>query len=339
MIRTHTSFWKGGAVRLSISFTGFGALESTMPVVLAAEEAGFDGVWTAEHLGFHDAVVPSVMYLRATERLEIGLVGLSTAGRHPGMTAMELASLSEIGPGRVRVQVGTGDPGLIAKLGKEVRRPLAATERFVDSLRGMLIGREMQVAYDDYAFDAFRISPLGPPVPIDVMAIRPGMVKLSARIADGLSISVGASKPYLRETVALVEKELADAGRDRSSFRITALAIAGIGKDKDTARGPLPAMLSMFPQATAAYLAKGAVDADALLAAEARGAFEVMKMWTPDAIDQISLVSTPDDLPDALAAYADTGIDELGVMFINPPEEQPELVKLLAAARPNGDSA
>lgn len=326
-------------MRLSISFTGFGSLEATMPAVLAAEEAGLDGVWSAEHLGFHDAVVPSVMYLRATERIEVGLVGFSTAGRHPGMTAMELASLSEIGPGRIRAQVGTGDPGLVAKLGKEVRKPIASTERFVDALKGMLSGREMKVTYDDFAFDAFRIAPLGPPVPIDIMAIRPNMVKLSARIGDGLSISVGASKPYLRETVAMVEKELADAGRDRSSFRITALAIAAIGEDVDKARAPLGAMLSMFPQATAAYLAKGAIDVDALLAAEEKGVFEVMKMWTPEAVDQIALVSTPDGLPQALAAYADTGIDELGVMFINPPEEQPELVKLIAQARPNGEQS
>ena len=56
----------------------------------AADEAGLDGVWVAEHIGFHDAVVPAALYLRETQRLEVGLVGLSTATRHPGMTAMEL---------------------------------------------------------------------------------------------------------------------------------------------------------------------------------------------------------------------------------------------------------
>ena len=50
-------------MRISIAFSGFGGLESTFPAVLAAEAAGLDGVWTAEHLGFHDAMVPSAMYL------------------------------------------------------------------------------------------------------------------------------------------------------------------------------------------------------------------------------------------------------------------------------------
>ena len=62
--------------------------------------------------------------------------------------------------------------------------------------------------------------------PIDVMAIRPKMVQTAARVGDGLSISVGASQQYLTDVVKDVERDLAEAGRDRSAFRITALAIA-----------------------------------------------------------------------------------------------------------------
>ena len=102
-------------MRISIAFSGFGGLESTFPAVLAAEAAGLDGVWTAEHLGFHDAMVPSAMYLRATERIEIGMVGFSPVSRHPAVLAMELGSMSELAPGRVRVQVGTGDSTLVGE--------------------------------------------------------------------------------------------------------------------------------------------------------------------------------------------------------------------------------
>jgi len=158
-------------MRLSIAYTGFSGLEATMPAVIAAEEAGLDGVWTAEHIGFHDAVVPSVMYMRATKRLEIGLVGLSTAGRHPGLTAMELLSLSEIGPGRVRVAVGLGDPTLVAKLGRRIHKPLQSIAVFVGALRDALRGGDLKVEHPEFTFDGFRANPLGPPPPIDVMAI------------------------------------------------------------------------------------------------------------------------------------------------------------------------
>ena len=234
------------------------------------EEHGLDGVWTAEHLGFHDAMVPSAMYLRATQRIEIGMVGFSPVSRHPAVLAMELGSMSELAPGRVRVQVGTGDSTLVAKLGREVPKPIGATRAFVQSLRETMAGRDMKVAYPEFAFDGFRMMPLGPVPPIDVMAIRPKMLKLAAQLGDGLSLSAGARSSTCA-TPSRIERELAAAGRDRRAFRITAIVITAIGDDLDTIRAPLAPMLSTFPQETAGYLARGLVDADALVAAEKEG--------------------------------------------------------------------
>jgi alkanesulfonate monooxygenase SsuD/methylene tetrahydromethanopterin reductase-like flavin-dependent oxidoreductase (luciferase family) len=59
-----------------------------------------------------------------------------------------------------------------------------------------------------------------------------------------------------------------------------------------------------------------------------------MKYWTPERVDQIALVTTSEGLRDSLAAYAATGIDELALMFVNPPEQLPDLVRLVAASRP-----
>lgn len=322
-------------MRLSVSFGGFGGLADTLPIVRAVEQHGLDGVWTAEHLGFHDAVVPSAVYLAMTERIEIGLVGLSTAGRHPGITAMELMSMSELAPGRIRAQVGLGDDSLVAKLGRKINKPIASTTAFVNSLRETMQGRDMKVSYPEFAFDGFRLAPLGPVPAIDVMAIRPKMVQLAARVGDGLSISVGASLEYIRDVVQDVERELAESGRDRSSFRITALAMTAIGPDLDQVRGPIGPMLSTFPQASAAFLARGVVDADELVRIEREeGPFGVMKYWTPDRVDQIALVATPQTLGDKLAAYAATGIDELALMMITAPDQQPAIVEQVAAARP-----
>ena len=321
-------------MRLSIAFTGFAGLDSTLPAVLAADAAGLDGVWVAEHIGFHDAVVPSAVYLRATRRLEVGAVGLSTAGRHPGLTAMELLSLSEIAPGRVRVAVGTGDPGLVAKLGRKLVKPVESVRAFVTALRQALRGSDLKIAYPEFAFDGFRAMPFGPPPPIDVMAIRPRMTKLAAEIGDGLSISVGASRTYIRDAVAAVERELAAAGRERAAYRVSALAIGVIADDLDAACAPVQAMFAMFPQATAEILARGVVEPGSLVAAEKKGPMAVMKMWPRSAIAEVALVSTPSDLGNALASYAETGIDELALILVGEPGTHPEIVRRLAAARP-----
>jgi alkanesulfonate monooxygenase SsuD/methylene tetrahydromethanopterin reductase-like flavin-dependent oxidoreductase (luciferase family) len=321
-------------VRISLSFIGIAPIESTLPAVRAAEQFGLDGVWSAEHIGFHDAIVPSALYLRETERLEVGVVGICTASRHPGLTAMELSSLAELGPGRIRVQVGTGEPSLVAKLGKGIERPARSTEAFVKALRDALAGREVNVEHADYAFRGFKVTPLAPPPAVDVMAIRPLMVRTAARVGDGLSISIGASPTYLAETVRDAERELAAQGRDRASFRITAVTLGVIAKDLETARQQVSPIFTMLEPATAEYLARGVIEPGSLVgAAQSEGALGVVKYFTPEVIDAIALVSTPDTVGDAIARYAATGIDELAVSIFAAPEDQPAIVEQLARAR------
>lgn len=39
-------------MRISVSFSGFGPIETTLRTARAAEAAGLDGVWYCEHVGF-----------------------------------------------------------------------------------------------------------------------------------------------------------------------------------------------------------------------------------------------------------------------------------------------
>jgi alkanesulfonate monooxygenase SsuD/methylene tetrahydromethanopterin reductase-like flavin-dependent oxidoreductase (luciferase family) len=314
---------------------GISPIESTLPAVLAAERFGLDGIWSAEHIGFHDAIVPSALYLRETERLEVAVVGISPAGRHPGLIAMELSSLAELGPGRVRVQVGTGDPSLVAKLGKEIAHPARSTQELVHALRGALAGDEMNVEHPGYAFRGFKMNPLAPPPSVDVMAVRPLMVRTAARVGDGLSISMAASHAYLSETVRDVERELAAQDRDRASFRISAVVLGVIGEDLETARKAAAPLFSIFDPAMLEYLARGVIEPGALVeSVEAGDTAAAMQILTPEVVNGIALVATPDQLGAALERYAATGIDELAVSIFAAPEEQPAIVEQLAAARP-----
>ncbi len=318
-------------MRISLAFTGMAPIATTLPAVREAERAGIDGVWVAEHVGFHDAIVPATLYLRETERLEVGVVGLSTATRHPGATAMELASLAECFPGRVRAAVGTGDPGLVAKLGATLERPARACESFVRALLAALSGAELNVAYAGYAFRGFKLAAVPTPAPaIDLMAIRPRMLAAAARVADGVSLSVGASRAYLTETVRDLERALAAAGRERASFRVTALALGVIAKDLDAARKSVLPLMAMAEPGMAEHLARGAIAPGALVgAARERGPMGALRLFTPEVIDRIALVTTPDALGEALASYAATGIDELAIALFATPDEQPALVRAL----------
>jgi alkanesulfonate monooxygenase SsuD/methylene tetrahydromethanopterin reductase-like flavin-dependent oxidoreductase (luciferase family) len=324
-------------MRLSLSFSGFGPLAGSVEAVQAAEDVGLDGVWTAEHVGFHDAIVPSAMFLQATKRLEIGMVGFSAATRHPGALAMELASLCEVGGAdRIRIQVGVGDPDLVAQLGGTVEKPVLRTRQYVDVLREMLSGKSVNRNVLPGAFKNFKLNAYtGPPPKIDVMAIRPGMQKLAAQCADGVSLSVAASRTYLRETVENVERELKEAGRDRSEFRITALCFGFIAPGIDDILAGMGPMIATFPPEPMEILGKGALDGAEYVRVHRSGrTLDAAKMLTADVMRELTFACEPDAVGETIQSFADTGIDELGIMPMGPPEMLVDTIKLLAASRP-----
>jgi alkanesulfonate monooxygenase SsuD/methylene tetrahydromethanopterin reductase-like flavin-dependent oxidoreductase (luciferase family) len=336
-------------MRLSVCFTGFGPIAPTIPVVQAADQAGFDGVWMAEHVGYHDAVVSSTVYLQATQRLEIGLVGLTAASRHPVLMAMEVASLCELGPGRIRIQVGTGDPALIARINDApLKHALQNVTALVDSLRSLFAGEVVNEHAPLFKINSAQLAPTTPPPAIDIMAIRPRMMALSARIGDGVSLGTCSSRSYMAESVQLITQELATHGRERSAFRVTAFSFVAIAPTLEEARARLAPLFvaawSTFPQAAWDVLGGGVTvpDGATVVAALAEGGMEAaLQLFTPEIIDALAFVSTPEELSTKLEAYIQTGIDELVCLFplSDTPEMQAEQIRLLAAARLHAQEA
>ena len=155
-----------------------------------------------------------------------------------------------------------------------------------------------------------------------------------ARPAAGVSLSCGAWLAYLLSTVARVDGVLAEAKRPRASFRISALALGVVAKDLDAARAQVVPLLAMGEPTMVEHLVGAALPEGAIRAAVAKGGpFALAKLFTPEVIDQIALVATPDGLTAALARYAETGIDELAVGVFAAPDEVPGIVAELGRAR------
>src|SRR5213593_1953463 len=83
---------------------------------LAAEDAGFDGLWTWDHLRDPDAEsgpgVPeawTVLKLaEVTRRIALGPLVLNVANRHPGVLANMAATLQAVTGGRLLLGIGAG---------------------------------------------------------------------------------------------------------------------------------------------------------------------------------------------------------------------------------------
>ena len=136
------------------------------------------------------------------------------------MIAMELSSLAELGPGRFRIQIGTGDPSLVKKLGKRIERPARSTEEFVRSLRDALAGNEMNVEYPGYAFRGFRVEVIDG-IALVATSERLGetLERYAATGIDELAVSIFAApeeQPAIVEQLALARPAKLATGRDQA---------------------------------------------------------------------------------------------------------------------------
>lgn len=107
-----------GAFLLAPGFPGRShteALEATVGAAVAAEEAGFDDVWVAEHHFMSYGLCPSAVTLAgyllgATRRITVGTAVAVLSTRHPVALAEEALLLDQVSGGRFRLGVGRGGP-------------------------------------------------------------------------------------------------------------------------------------------------------------------------------------------------------------------------------------
>src|ERR1700730_8592869 len=166
---------------------------------LVAEESGFDGVWTWDHLAGSVHRAPRVLEcwttltaLAATvPRMTIGPLVLNVANRDPGTLAVMAATLQEVSGGRLLLGLGAGgglDTPYAAEqqaLGREVagdrgRRQLL--EAGIATLREVWTGR----AGGASAFRPYVYAP-----PIVGGAFGQKMAELAGRVGDGINLQAG----------------------------------------------------------------------------------------------------------------------------------------------------
>lgn len=294
-------------MRVSLNINGFSPMAAWLELAVAAEDAGFDGVWFSEHVSFRDSVVPAAVLATRTKHIEIGIMGATPTTRHPVLLAMELASLAEIFPNRIRVQVGTGADTLLASIGGVPPKPLAAIEALVASQRALLAGQPYTGEIGRHISTNAVLYTGGRQIPVDVLAIRPRMMELASNIGDGVSLSAGASCAYIQTAVAQIRKGRNGSGK---GFRVTAATVASIADDYPRAIADAKAVLAAWSPEMLAILAP---DIDVAAAGPVAD-------WPPELIHQIALIATPETLEERLAPLVATGIDELALGFVGQPE-------------------
>lgn len=188
-------------------------------LAVAAEDLGFDSVWTSEHHFVDDGYLPSVLVMSAaiaarTDRVAIGTALLLAPLLDPVRVAEDAAIVDLVSGGRVILGVGLGwreeeFEGLGVPLEERSRRLEDALAVYRQAWSGEPVTGGALLRYPGVPVRPLPARSGGPP--LWVGALSDPAVRRAGRLGDGfMATEVDASS--LAEQVALARRARADAG-------------------------------------------------------------------------------------------------------------------------------
>jgi F420-dependent oxidoreductase-like protein len=227
-------------------------LPNFIELAKAAEQLGFDSVWTAEAYG-SDALTPLAAIASHTSKIKCCTGVMQLSARTPTCAAMSALTLDHISNGRLCLGVGVSGPQVVEGwYGQPFPRPLERTREWLDIFR-QVIAREAPVELDgrQYQLPCKTGMGLGKPlksithplrtkIPVFLGAEGPKNVELAATEFDGwLPIFVS---PYRMD---IFDENLAPA-KNKKNFEICAMVNMTINDSLDDALLPVKYMLSLY---------------------------------------------------------------------------------------------
>jgi F420-dependent oxidoreductase-like protein len=303
---------------LQLGYWGAQPPENHAELVAAAEDAGFDTVFTAEAWG-SDAYTPLAWWGRETKRMRLGTSVNQLSARTPTACAMASLTLDHLCGGRHILGLGVSGPQVVEGwYGAKFPKPLARTREYIDILR-QVWAREAPVHSDGPHYPLPVLGegttglgknlksithPLRADIPVMLGAEGPKNVALAAEICDGwLPI-------FYSPRIAGMYNEWLDEGfarpgarRTRETFEICATAQVVVTDDR-------PAVMELMKPHLALYMGgMGAEDTNFHADVYRRMGYaevvdDVTKLFRSDRKDEAATI-IPDELVDDSAIVGD----------------------------------
>ncbi|TYK52978.1 LLM class flavin-dependent oxidoreductase [Actinomadura decatromicini] len=172
------------------------ALTRTVEAAVAAERAGFDDVWLAEHHFMSYGVVPSATVLAGhllgvTARVGVGTAVSVLSSQHPVAVAEQAAMLSLLSGGRFHLGVGRGGPWReLEVFGTGLPRYEHGFAESLDLLLAWLRSDRLGWSGEEFRFREVPVVPrVAVPPPVTVACTSPATERLAAE--RGLPMLLG----------------------------------------------------------------------------------------------------------------------------------------------------
>ena len=179
--------------------------DRTFPASLVTEmarrldEGGADQLWLIEDCFYTAGVSLAAAALSVTERLQVGLGILLAVARNPAVTAMEIATLCGLAPGRVLPGIGHGVQSWMEQMGALTPSPLTTLEEVIVAVTRLLAGESVTVDGRVVHLEDVRLDrPPAAPPPVLAGVRGPKSLAMAGRVAGGVVLAEPASPAYVR---------------------------------------------------------------------------------------------------------------------------------------------
>jgi 5,10-methylenetetrahydromethanopterin reductase len=193
----------GAQVQIGMCFDRTFPAPFVTEVAERLEADGVDQLWIIEDCFYTAGISLAAAALALTERLTVGLGILPAVARNPAITAMEIATLANLAPGRLIAGIGHGVQSWMAQMGARPASPLTTLEEVITVVKQLLAGE--QVGFDGRTLFLDTVKLDQPPLivpPVTAGVRGPKSLAMAGRVADGLVLAEGAGPTYARESIA-----------------------------------------------------------------------------------------------------------------------------------------
>jgi probable F420-dependent oxidoreductase len=170
---------------ITLPLTGVPVLQHR-ELVAELADLGYTDVWSAETTGT-DAFTPLALAAQWSDRLRTGTAIAPVYTRGPALLAMTAATAAEVSGGRFVLGIGSSSPAIVHRWNAaDFTEPYRRTRDTLRFLKAALAGEKVDEQYETFTVRGFRLERTPEHrVPIMLAALRPGMLRLAAREADG----------------------------------------------------------------------------------------------------------------------------------------------------------
>lgn len=316
-----------GNYNLGIMFRRDHAPENLPRFARRAEDAGFDELWVVEDCFYGSGIASAAVSLANTNTITVGVGILPAVVRNPVFTAMEIATLARLYPGRFLPGIGHGMANWMKQIGAFPNSQLGALEEVTYTIREILAGR--RIHFDGKQVHLDQVELVFPPAeipPISLGVRGPKSLALSGRVADGTILAEFASPAYVSWAKKQIERE-----KDREKkHRLTVFVFACVGGTNEEARHKVRPLI-------ASAIASGKVDVQLAPMGIMPQVMELREMKNLDSlvsaipdewIDHLSILGTRGNWQSSIKRYVDAGADT--IVFVPLPDKGLDELDIIA---------